>query len=657
MLRKDSSHSVAGKRLALLVAAAIGVLTLGTASPAAAAPKAQNGEGCTVLGTLADDKLQVVHARDVVCGLGGNDTIIGGRGNDVLDGGPGDDTLVGGAGADLLLGGPGTDTVSYADHRTAVKADLDGRAGDGSTGENDRVGLDVENLIGGDANDVLTGSGGPNGLNGGAGDDILRGGAGNDKVRGQAGNDQVHGEAGNDQVRGDDGNDQVRGEDGNDALDGGPGDDFIDGGAGDDDLEGGSGLNTCVADPRDHQGQGKCTDLRHPYAEMTSLSWAGEPKVDNSTDRTITLRLKAGDDRSGLMYVWVKLRSPDPAAPVVTLGFGNTRLVSGTTTDGSWELTGVLPALSAIGNWSVSEVYVQDRVYRYTRYTVKSDGTYTGSEYGYAGVISLAPLVVTGVADQDAPVADLTAAGWKGATVLDNATAQTVTLRLPVTDDLSGVTTVTATLNATGPVGGSTDDLTLRLTFARLVSGTTTNGVWEVTGTVPAYTPAGDWQVSTLSLTDRVGHLRTLRPGADAAVAHLQISGISDLEAPTADLSSAEYVGSTTADNSAARKVTMRMRFSDDVSGVASVFLDYRTVGAQSRLDSQGEVGPDGVWTLTGTLPAGTTPGQWRVTGIYITDRVGRERVYYIQTDGRYVSRDGSLAGIAALPAFTLTPC
>jgi hypothetical protein len=130
-----------------------------------------------------------------------------------------------------------------------------------------------------------------------------------------------------------------------------------------------------------------------------------------------------------------------------------------------------------------------------------------------------------------------------------------------------------------------------------------------------------------------------------------------DLRAPTADLASAVYVGATSASNAADRKVTMQIRLGDDVSGVASVFFDYRTTGAQSRLDSTGTPTADGVWTLTGTLPATITPGQWRVVGIYLTDRVGRQRIYDLHADGTYGTRDGSLSGTASLPAYTLTPC
>jgi hypothetical protein len=133
------------------------------------------------------------------------------------------------------------------------------------------------------------------------------------------------------------------------------------------------------------------------------------------------------------------------------------------------------------------------------------------------------------------------------------------------------------------------------------------------------------------------------------------VTGLSDLSAPIADMSFAEYVGPTTADNSVDRTVTMRVRVADDLSGVRDLFLDYRTDGAQSRLDPIGPPDADGVWTLRGTLSATTMPGEWRITGVYLTDKVGRERVYYVRKDGSYTTRDGAFSGAANFPSFTLT--
>jgi Ca2+-binding RTX toxin-like protein len=123
----------------------------------------------------------------------------GGDGNDVLRGGPGDDTLDGGPGGDFLFGGPsGNDTVTYSLRSEAVQVTINGVTDDGKPGENDNVDHSIENLIGGKANDTLTGSDGPNKLTGGPGNDTLNGAGSNDLLDGSPGNDTLNGNDGDD---------------------------------------------------------------------------------------------------------------------------------------------------------------------------------------------------------------------------------------------------------------------------------------------------------------------------------------------------------------------------------------------------------------------------------------------------------------------------
>ena len=95
---------------------------------------------------------------DTLSGKSGTNLLIGGAGNDQLKGKGGNDLLLGGLGADTLTGASGLDTADYSDHTTPVTVTLDGVANDGSAGENDRVKIDVENIIGGTAVDTLTGN-------------------------------------------------------------------------------------------------------------------------------------------------------------------------------------------------------------------------------------------------------------------------------------------------------------------------------------------------------------------------------------------------------------------------------------------------------------------------------------------------------------------
>jgi hypothetical protein len=120
--------------------------------------------------------------------------LIGGPGDDTLRGGPGVDIFPQGSradGADTISGGLGNDLVDYSSRRRAVRANLDGRGGDGARGENDRILADVEGLAGGRGNDRLRGNSQENILDGGGGADRLNGGAGYDRIHGGPGPDGI----------------------------------------------------------------------------------------------------------------------------------------------------------------------------------------------------------------------------------------------------------------------------------------------------------------------------------------------------------------------------------------------------------------------------------------------------------------------------------
>lgn len=134
-------------------------------------------------------------------GYGGHDTLRGLGGDDYLAGHGGNDTLDGGGGADELSGGDDYDTVTYAGRLVSVTADLDGVTGDdGALFEGDSIGDDVENLIGGEGADVLSGNSNSNRLTGGNGDDVLNGLDGADILDGGLGDDIMNGGTGNDTV-------------------------------------------------------------------------------------------------------------------------------------------------------------------------------------------------------------------------------------------------------------------------------------------------------------------------------------------------------------------------------------------------------------------------------------------------------------------------
>jgi Ca2+-binding RTX toxin-like protein len=180
-----------------------------------------------VLGGAGDDRIASDHSKaprafyggagkDTLVGAEGPDRLNGGAGRDSLLAGAGDDLLVGGAGRDVFHGESGSDTVSYYYAAEPVRAAIDGLSNDGVRGERDNVHGDVENLLGGSADDHLVGSDGTlnqvaNVLDGGAGSDVLEGLNGDDLLIGSVGDDTLNGGHGADSLRGGLGTDQLIG--------------------------------------------------------------------------------------------------------------------------------------------------------------------------------------------------------------------------------------------------------------------------------------------------------------------------------------------------------------------------------------------------------------------------------------------------------------
>ncbi|WP_430464653.1 Hint domain-containing protein [Tabrizicola sp.] len=215
-----------------------------------------------------------------------NDTLTGDDGANSLFGGSGNDVLAGGGGNDTLIGGAGVDTADYSASLDGVTVNLTTGLGSGGDAQGDVL-SQIENILGSNYADLLTGDGNANTLTGGAGDDSLFGGAGSDQLFGGDGNDLLQGGAGSDRLEGGAGvdtadysdstaavnvnlatglgsggtaagdtlvgienifgsvfNDSLYGGAANNSLSGGAGNDFIDAGDGDDTLNGGAGRDT-----------------------------------------------------------------------------------------------------------------------------------------------------------------------------------------------------------------------------------------------------------------------------------------------------------------------------------------------------------------------------------------------------------------------------
>lgn len=159
----------------------------------------------TVYGTNGSNSLNYWNNSGITHG---NDLIYALDGDDFVRAGGGDDTIKGGGGADFIDGGSGTDLTSYADSNAAVTVNLSTGRGSGGTAEGDTY-VSVENVLGSQYSDVITGNDGANLLMGGGGQDTLKGGGGADTLSGDQGNDQLKGGGGADTLNGGEGIDEA----------------------------------------------------------------------------------------------------------------------------------------------------------------------------------------------------------------------------------------------------------------------------------------------------------------------------------------------------------------------------------------------------------------------------------------------------------------
>ena len=172
--------------------------------------------GDTLTGNTANNMLTGGPGDDVLTGNPGNDTLNGGAGLDQLTGGPGDDNFVFGdassSEADTVTeaSGQGTDTLNFSSVTTAVSLDL-GSSVVQTVHTNRTLKLSssasFENIIGGLADNVLSGNSGNNSLTGGPGNDVLIGNSGNDTLSGAVGRDVLIGGLGLDMINGGSGDD------------------------------------------------------------------------------------------------------------------------------------------------------------------------------------------------------------------------------------------------------------------------------------------------------------------------------------------------------------------------------------------------------------------------------------------------------------------
>ncbi len=257
-----------------------------------------------VIGTQYDDSIEGNSRANRLQGLGGHDTLTGGAGDDRLVGGAGNDVYrfsgSGKLGDDTVIDPSNgawvagefvrqIDTLDFSGLAAGVALDLSVPWTHQTLNAQLKLTVwhPIDNVIGTEFNDTITGNAEPNEIRGLGGRDVLRGGADIDWLYGGAGDDRLYGEDGSDHLWGENGNDNLYAGSGSDALDGGDGDDVlvaIDGDT-DDVLYGRSGVDVFRGDRKQAYAYDSGMDVE---AGESALYCEG---FDNTADVTLD-----GDD-------------------------------------------------------------------------------------------------------------------------------------------------------------------------------------------------------------------------------------------------------------------------------------------------------------------------------------------------------------------------
>ncbi len=247
-MRRRAMLLITALALALLVAASSVTLADDITCP--------NGIGNLCTGTSRADTMTGTSQRDDMRSLGGQDTLRARGGPDSLEGGAGDDSLSGGDGDDTYSFGAdwGADRIPAGGEDAGMGTDtLDFSSPFSSPLLRVREPLDVDLVSSAQRDEVYSVFSGAGMLNFPATVEIenVKGGQARDVVRGNNVANHLSGESGNDSLYGRGGDDRLIGDLGADALVGDLGADTLVGGVGNDYLEGGSGADTVYGDNPD----------------------------------------------------------------------------------------------------------------------------------------------------------------------------------------------------------------------------------------------------------------------------------------------------------------------------------------------------------------------------------------------------------------------
>ena len=368
-------------------------------------------------------------------------------------------------------------------------------------------------------------------------------------------------------------------------------------------------------------------------AAPTLVSFAINPStVDTSTAaQTVTVTARIKDDVSGFTSTYFSIYPPSGnSSKSLYVNLDASRRISGTAQDGTYVATLTLPRFSEQGTWRLGGMGYAlglSDVAGNTRSVTLGDLTTAGFSTGFSQ---------TAPGDAAPPV--LAGLSFSADSIDTSASAQTVTLQAHITDDLAGLNTgsccMTSYLTFQSPSNTYGHNLTVTFDASTRVSGSATDGVYEIPLTLPRYSEQGTWKVSSGSLYDAAFNYRNLSSSditAGGFPTTFQQTGIGDTTPPVLTIESVTPAQVDTSTSS--QTVTVRTHVTDDLSGVGanggpsfSFKSPALSVWTSAPVEASRLVSGtawDGVYDVAVTVPRFAELGIWKLSGVSVSDALG----------------------------------
>lgn len=241
---------------------------------------------------------------------------------------------------------------------------------------------------------------------------------------------------------------------------------------------------------------------------LTSISVTPASVDTAGGDQVITATLTVTDDESGLNFGNIFLyNASGDFVDAVFFNTSATYLISGTATNGTYEVQATVPQYGAPGTWEV-RVLLRDNMDQDRRYGGTNEAFPNPGDEDFT-------VVNVGTVDATAP--QLTSVSVFPASVDTGSGPANLTVALNITDDLSGFDS--GSLDIYDPTGTYRSDLSVFFNSSDIQTGDLLDGDYEFVLNLPTASAAGLWTIE-IYLRDRVANFAYLvgEPGAEFTV-------------------------------------------------------------------------------------------------------------------------------------------